>query len=641
MSPEEAAWLTSRQAVTAVAIEAFLQQVSALLPGFDGPGYIRTLRADAAANASFRVPTVGIAISGGGYRAMLTGAGFLKAADARTTSGVARAGAGIQGLLQTATYVAGLSGGSWAVGSLFVNNFTTVEALQAGGGAANPDLWQLDRSVLVGPRRDGIDIANTAAYWQGIAADVDAKRKAGFDTSITDYWGRGLSFQLVNATDGGPVFTLSSVVRQGSAVALAAAPLPIFVADSRAPNTTIVPANSTLFELTPWELGSWDPSLFGFAPTRYLGSNFSAGAVVAGPSACVRGLDNVGFAMGTSSSIFNAVLTANLTAIAKGDPGSPLGSLPPAALSAIADALKALTSGSRADDDIARWAPNPFLGYTPPLSTNNSTQGGGTITNSAAAAAELSLVDGGEDLQNLPLAPLLLPLRSVDVVFAVDASSDTPNHWPNGTALRATKARADALAAGHPRLVGSTVARFPAIPDANTFVRLGLNARPAFFGCDDVDTAAAPAPPLLVYLPNAPYTAFSNASTFVDSLNASLRDALVANAVALATQASPLPADAGPDAPPARALDPEWPACVACAILQRSLARTAAVPVPQVCTDCFARYCWNGTVVPDAADGTAAVYDPALRIEDSAGKATRPAAAMAAIVAVAVAWLAL
>ena len=43
----------------------------------------------------------------------------------------------------------------------------------------------------------------------------------------------------------------------------------------------------------------------------------------------------------------------------------------------------------------------------------------------------------GEDLQNVPLWPLLQKERKVDFIFAVDSSADTQN-WPNGTSLVAT-----------------------------------------------------------------------------------------------------------------------------------------------------------------------------------------------------------
>src|SRR5690348_3507603 len=41
-------------------------------------------------------------------------------------------------------------------------------------------------------------------YYNNIFDDVSGKAAAGFNTTITDYWGRGLSYQFVNASDGGP-----------------------------------------------------------------------------------------------------------------------------------------------------------------------------------------------------------------------------------------------------------------------------------------------------------------------------------------------------------------------------------------------------------------------------------------------------
>jgi lysophospholipase len=54
-------------------------------------------------------PKIGVAISGGGYRAAQYGAGVLSALDARNQSGKA---AGTGGLLQVTSYLSGLSGAS-------------------------------------------------------------------------------------------------------------------------------------------------------------------------------------------------------------------------------------------------------------------------------------------------------------------------------------------------------------------------------------------------------------------------------------------------------------------------------------------------------------------------------------------------
>lgn len=134
------------------------------------------------------------------------------------------------------------------------------------------------------------------------------------------------------------------------------------------------------------------------------------------------------------------------------------------------------------------------------------------------------MVDGGEDLQNLPLHPLIQPERGVDVVFAVDSSADTLEengdlNWPNGTALVATYQRS--------LLPIANGTSFPQIPDVNTFVNLGLNNRPTWFGCN-LDDTESPAP-LIVYLPNAPYAYMSNVSTFQMVYSTLERDSIIQN----------------------------------------------------------------------------------------------------------------
>ncbi len=81
------------------------------ISGFDAASYINGIRNNATA-----LPNIGIAASGGGYRALMNGAGFLAAADNRTSNATNRGQIG--GLLQATTYVAGLSGGGWLVGSI-------------------------------------------------------------------------------------------------------------------------------------------------------------------------------------------------------------------------------------------------------------------------------------------------------------------------------------------------------------------------------------------------------------------------------------------------------------------------------------------------------------------------------------------
>ena len=267
------------------------------ITGFDAVSYIKNN-----ANNASALPNIAIAASGGGYRAMLNGAGIVKAFDSREENSTATGHLG--GLLQSATYLAGLSGGGWLVGSIFVNNFTTISGLQYNNNASS--LWELGNSIFEGPATGGIQLLSSADYFTTIAKEVSDKSAGGFDTSVTDYWGRALSFQLVNASDGGPDYTWSSIQLQES-FSSGQSPMPILVTDGRAPGETLIPSNTTVYEFNPWELGSWDPTTFGFAPLEYLGSNFSGGSLASG-LLCVRGFDNVGYVMGTSSSLFNQFL---------------------------------------------------------------------------------------------------------------------------------------------------------------------------------------------------------------------------------------------------------------------------------------------------------------------------------------------
>lgn len=148
------------------------------------------------------LPNVAIAFSGGGYRAMLNGAGVLAAFDSRTSNSTNAGHLG--GLLQSSTYISALSGGGWLIGSIFANNFTSVEAITREG--ENTPLWQLQNSLLEGPPTRGIQVFSTARYFANIVSVVKQKSRALngiFSTSITDLYGRALSFQLLNATQGG------------------------------------------------------------------------------------------------------------------------------------------------------------------------------------------------------------------------------------------------------------------------------------------------------------------------------------------------------------------------------------------------------------------------------------------------------
>jgi lysophospholipase len=543
LSQNESSWLEKRRNFTISPMRDLLKRMN--VTGFDTDSWMDEHSSNASA-----LPNIAIAISGGGWRALLNGAGAVEAFDSRTPNSTNTGQLG--GLLQSATYLAGLSGGSWLVGSIYINNFTTVQALMDDSSGS---VYEFGNSVLEGPDTGGVQLFDTAEYYTHLAEDVSGKSGAGFETSITDVWGRALSFQLINATDGGQSYTWSSIASSDDFQS-GSQPMPIVIADGRRPGQVLIAANTSIFEFNPWEFGTWDPTAYGFVPLQYLGTNFTNGTVPTNDQ-CVLGFDNAGFVMGTSSSLFNQILLqVNSTDI-------------PDTLKNIVN--KIFTDLGEDNNDIAEYSPNPFYNYNPD-------------TNAGANYTSLTLVDGGENGENVPFHPLIQPHRNVDVIFAVDSSADTTYAWPNATSLVATYERSQG------GLANGTV--FPSIPDQNTIINLGLNTHPTFFGCNTSNMTNGLSVPLIVYIPNSPYVTFSNETTFTLETNDTYRDAIIINGYNVATMGN-------------GSVDAMWPTCVGCAILSRSFEKTGTT-VPAACSTCFDRYCWDGTL----NSTTPAPYEP-------------------------------
>jgi lysophospholipase len=146
-------------------------------------------------------PNVGAAWSGGGYRAMVNGGGNLSVAqrllvsekasltrdflaflcrsyglDSRNSEAV-DAGTGEIG--QLLSYVTGLSGGSWMVGSMMSwsanGNVSMLEVSQK--------QWNLSSNLVI---PDG-SLVDRAKYFGDLVAEVGKKKDEGFNGQITDY----------------------------------------------------------------------------------------------------------------------------------------------------------------------------------------------------------------------------------------------------------------------------------------------------------------------------------------------------------------------------------------------------------------------------------------------------------------------
>ena len=204
LSPREAAWTEQRKRVVTAALSDYLSRLN--LTDFCLDTYIDGLiESNHAAT-----PNIGFAISGGGWASSLTGAGALRALDARlNASNDAKTG----GLLQSMTYLSGQSGGGWTPMSLATSDFQTFdELLQA---------WQ--------PQIDRFSATNDSKHAATLATmlkDVGEKEKAGFNVSAADLLGRIVGYEFVEAYRGG-VNTSFSSVTELSNFKHAKMPLPI------------------------------------------------------------------------------------------------------------------------------------------------------------------------------------------------------------------------------------------------------------------------------------------------------------------------------------------------------------------------------------------------------------------------------
>lgn len=582
ISGSEYTWLNSRTKITNDYLIKFLKHAN--ITGFDIDEFIH--------ESSIRI---GLAFSGGGYRAMLSGGGQLSALDNRTKGAWQH---GLGGILESTTYISGLSGGGWLVGSVALNNFTSLETILESG------IWDLRTSIF---SYGGLNLIKTFNFMNAIRQDIEAKRQAGFSTSLVDVWGRALSYQFFR--DSGPALTFSKL-QSMDVFKNSHMPFPILIANGKVPESCVANGNSTVFEFNPFEMGSWDPSLYQFAKLEFIGSNVTKG-IPSENEKCISGYDNVGFIMGTSSSLFNVALlriddfslssflTEKIPVVSNsmeccnndtfiignistkdqciggfysnGTIRGTLDTLFSIDNLLIFNSIKSLVKGILQDisdnnKDIAIYEPNPFYGNkagnSQKLSSYNS----------------LFLCDGGEDHQNIPLQPLIQPERQVDVVFAFDNSANFQG-WPNGAAMVATYERQYGKQGN-----GTS---FPYVPDTNTFLNLKLTEKPTFFGCDARNLTSltklregAYDVPLIVYTANRPYSYWSNVSTFQMRYDHDQRNSIIKNGFETASMLN-------------LTWDLEWRTCVGCAIIRRQQERQGIEQSDQ-CNRCFKKYCWSG-----------------------------------------------
>ncbi|KAG2142746.1 lysophospholipase [Suillus bovinus] len=558
LSSSEASYVQNRKTnVLPQAWKNYLSSVLSTNPFL--PDYVSSILSGACSET----PTLGIATSGGGYRAAIFGAGVLNALDARNSSSDA---AGTGGLLQAATYLSGLSGGSWFVTSLAQANFPTIQELIF--GPACPAVsnnswggWNADYDIITPSTNSTID----TQYYTDLAYELLGKYDAGYVVTFADYWARMLARHFANGTFSSNFYNESythgagilwSAVTNTTSFASYSIPFPIVTADLQAlgQNSSeiiaedYIPLTNPIIEFNVFETGSFDPQLSAFAPTKYLGTTNN--------SICVTNYDQSAFIAGSSSELFNE---ANLTNTFNSEFGS------------IIDLMASLMPEPQVEYDVASW-PNPFYGVAPDTFIDS-------------AQTNLNMVDGGEDGEVIPLQPLLVKARGVDVIFAIDATDDV-NDFADGSSLIATQNRTSLYPSAY---------SFPPVPTSmGEYTAQNLTTRPTFFGCNTTSSNAST--PLLIYLANggppqdgeAPVT---NTSTTQTSYSSSEIQAMLNQTFVITTQGYPQNG---------ATKDPDWPSCLACAVVDRARER-AGVARSGICSTCMDRYCWDGSMLTGTA----------------------------------------
>lgn len=517
ISRNESTWVAGRQVKAKASMYAWLKTLN--LSTSDMLYYTNTT------NSSSK--NVALAISGGGYRSLLVGAGVIKALDARENSTNSSQSL-LSGLFQGTTYLSGLSGGGWLVSSIIGNNYSTISALSS-------SLWQPE--FVAGP------FANENAQ---VKTDIMMKSQL-FDVSINDPWGRVLSYQLLNGSDGGVSTTLSSVA-QLPVFLNYSVPFPIMQALSIAPSACIPQQNATQFEFSPFEFGSFASAVSGFVPTRYLGTNFSNSAI-SNNSDCVTGFDNLGFMLGATSCLFSTsddcapILGSNATGIV------------PLLNSPLMSSVMVQADGYGNDAII----PNPFYQRS--------------ASPAVSSVTDLHLVDGGLSGQNDPVWSLVQPSRNVSLLITSDNSADV-NNFPSGTELQASYNQS--LISGLP---------FPKIPSVEIFAAKNFTSNPVLFGCQNASV------PTILYLPNSQQNSGfpANQSTLTVTFEANQTEALITNGYLSATQSA--------------ANATAWARCLGCFVIYEGKFSNATytngtiessnATMSSECMGCFGQYCYN------------------------------------------------
>jgi len=270
------------------------------------------------------MPVIGIAVSGGGYRAAVGGFGsFLGFSDpAQELEGV------LSSLFNSSVYLSGLSGGAWLVANVMKATFdpsSNAKTIRAQISQAR------DRLV-----RKGL-LTAFPSYKQPLCRDAQGTFQAGQQIGLRFYadqinsvrqqhglpnntlitwWGAMCAGRFLTNLDNW--FSLSCEDSQDYKNATymhfsdltilsegfnqAQLPFPIITAVSVPPSQNVDPDQAFQFEFTPYAAGCSTPGNVGFIPVTAINSWYNSGV----PTTCWNG-DTLSYIIGVSSSAFELI----------------------------------------------------------------------------------------------------------------------------------------------------------------------------------------------------------------------------------------------------------------------------------------------------------------------------------------------
>lgn len=553
-----------------------------------------------------RPPVIGLAISGGGYRSMLTGTGFIQQMHD-------------WGLFDSLTYISGLSGGSWILMDLIVHDFEvdlmlSDRNMDDGLLRGIPDFDIRQKDIISGIeeedliendllKRDEYEKVNSkfqefqeildmevAFFDDGINDQVDKRDlkplimlrqllfddnkllkkslEASNDTVSTNSWKsvkRVIQFYIdlhmevrpkkmkgfpVSFTDYLGKAFVKNMCYNVTKMLNRSAFSRLFkesknFEDFKAP-VPIVIANCKNNRLKN-VIFEFTPFEFGsWDPLLrlFVKLEYLGSKIIGGKSVrCIKNFDDLGFITATSSSIFNNALIFIWNLTSKSSRETVK------AIKAIMGLFGLSAAGSDSEEVTPSTIGQIKADYA--LYHPNPFLDYPGVNNVLSTDDHLYLVDGGEDGENIPLRSLLIPERKTDVVLILDSSNDYHN-FPDGTKLN------NVIHQLNPKKGWS----FP-----QTALEID---HPIAFGCFDDDV------PLLLYHLNAEHSYKSNTSTFKIVYSEAEIAGMLMNGREIFSSD----------------FEERHKNCLGCLLIKRVFDRSSFLSPPSFCDECYAEYCF-------------------------------------------------